>query len=123
MGQTFILIERVSSYCFSMRPIAPIKRANIQQLPEFEALKQFSDGLATLENHWETSPEDATRQEAKWLVGRGSENKRRHDWVQTTSRVIRSKQDKQEGIIRVHCSVKQVSLKSNFSIGDKYKSE
>ena len=75
MDQIFILIKIVYSYCFKIRPIVLIKTANFQQVPEFGALKGFSDSVATLENHWETSPEETTRLKAKWFVGWGSENR------------------------------------------------
>ena len=52
-----------------IRPIVSIKTASIWQVPEFGALKGFSDSIANLENHWETSQEEVTRRIAKWFGG------------------------------------------------------
>ena len=75
MDQTFILIKAGYSYYFQIEPIVLIKKGNFQQVTEFGALKGFSDSLAALENHWDTSPEEVTRHKGKWFVGLGSEKR------------------------------------------------
>ena len=108
MDQTFLLIKIVYSYYFQIRPIALIKIANFQQVSEFGALKGFSDSLAALENHWETSPEEVTRQKAKLFVGPASE-KREKARLGTDDQYGNQSSTK---ITRVHCSTKRISLKS-----------
>ena len=64
----------IYSYYFTIRPIVSIKTSSTRQLQEYGSLKGFSDNLATLEYHWETSLEEVTRPIPKWFVGLTSGN-------------------------------------------------
>ena len=54
-----------------------IKTGSTHQVPEYGALKGFSDSLATLDYHWETSLEEVTRRIPKWFAGLSSGSQER----------------------------------------------
>ena len=62
-----------------IRPIVSFSTVNVQQVPEFGALKGFSDILATQEDHWETCLEQEKRQTAKRFSGLGSGKEEKRD--------------------------------------------
>ena len=64
MDQTFTLINgRLKLFYNKNDRFGPT--ASTQEMPEFGALKEFSDSLAILEVHWESSLEEVLGQTAK----------------------------------------------------------
>ena len=59
-------------------------------VPDFGALKGFSDSLANLEIHWKTPLEEVTRRIAKGLGGMRLGIKGGHQWEETTSSLTSS---------------------------------
>ena len=59
MDQTFILIKSILIMFFNKTDRFD-QSASTKEVPEFGALKGFSDSRATLEDHWETLLEEVT---------------------------------------------------------------
>ena len=67
MDQTFIIINSIL-ILFYNKTDRFNQNTKYSAGARYGALKGFSDSLATLENHWETSLEEVNRRIAKWFL-------------------------------------------------------